>query len=124
MARIDEDGYVYLVDRKKDLIVSGAFNVYPSEVERVVQQHPAVFEVAVIGVPSAEWGEAVKAVVVIKPGETLTADELIRWCEGRIAGYKKPKSVDFVAALPRNPTGKVLHRQLREPYWKDQARKI
>ena len=124
MARIDEDGYVYLVDRKKDLIVTGAFNVYPSEVERVVQEHPAVFEVAVIGVPSAEWGEAVKAVVVVKPGATLAADELIRWCDGRIAGYKKPKSVDFVAALPRNATGKVLHRQLREPYWADQARKI
>ncbi len=124
MARIDEDGYVYLVDRKKDLIVTGAFNVYPSEVERVVQQHPAVYEVAVIGVPSAEWGEAVKAVVVTKPGATLAADELIRWCDGRIAGYKKPKSVDFVGALPRNATGKVLHRQLREPYWADQARKI
>ena len=124
MARIDEDGYVYLVDRKKDLIVTGAFNVYPSEVERVVQQHPAVYEVAVIGVPSAEWGEAVKAVVVLKPGAALAADELIRWCDGRIAGYKKPKSVDFVAALPRNATGKVLHRQLREPYWADQARQI
>ena len=124
MARFDEDGYVYLVDRKKDLIVTGAFNVYPSEVERVVQEHPAVFEVAVIGVPSAEWGEAVKAVVVVKPGATLAGDELIRWCDGRIAGYKKPKSVDFVAALPRNATGKVLHRQLREPYWADQARKI
>lgn len=124
MARKDEDGYFYLVDRKKDLIVTGAFNVYPSEVERVLQAHPSIFEVAVIGVPSAEWGEAIKAVVVVKPGMTLDVQELIAWCDGKIAGYKKPKSVDFVATLPRNPTGKVLHRQLREPYWKDQARNI
>lgn len=124
LARMDEDGYVYLVDRKKDLIVTGAFNVYPSEVERVLQEHPAVFEVAVISVPSAEWGEAIKAVIVLKPGHDATAADLVRWCDGRIAGYKKPKSVDFVATLPRNATGKVLHRQLREPYWKDQIRKI
>jgi acyl-CoA synthetase (AMP-forming)/AMP-acid ligase II len=124
LAKFDDDGYVYLVDRKKDLIVSGAFNVYPSEVERVLQQHPAVFEVAVIGVPSAEWGEAVKAVVVPRPGAALQAQALIDWCEGRLAGFKKPKSVDFATALPRNPTGKVLHRQLREPYWKDQTRQI
>jgi acyl-CoA synthetase (AMP-forming)/AMP-acid ligase II len=124
LALFDEDGYVYLVDRKKDLIVSGAFNVYPSEVERVLQQHPDVFEVAVIGVPSLEWGEAVKAVVVPRPGVALQAQALIDWCEGRLAGFKKPKSVDFATALPRNPTGKVLHRQLREPYWKDQTRQI
>lgn len=124
MARIDDDGYVYLVDRKKDLIVTGAFNVYPSEVERVLQQHPAVYEVAVIGVPSVEWGEAIKAVVVLRPGHSATAAELIQWCDGRIAGYKKPKTIDFVQTLPRNATGKVLHRQLREPYWKDQARQI
>ena len=124
MARIDADGYVYLVDRKKDLIVTGAFNVYPSEVERVLQQHPAIYEVAVIGVPSVEWGEAIKAVAVLRPGMQVAAAELIQWCDGRIAGYKKPKSVDFVATLPRNATGKVLHRQLREPYWKNEARKI
>ena len=124
MARIDEDGYVYLVDRKKDLIVTGAFNVYPSEVERVLQAHDAVYEVAVIGVPSAEWGEAIKAVVVLRLGHSATAAELIQWCDGRIAGYKKPKTIDFVPTLPRNATGKVLHRQLREPYWKDQARQI
>ena len=124
MARMDEDGYVYLVDRKKDLIVTGAFNVYPSEVERILQAHLAVYETAVIGVPSVEWGEAIKAIVVLKPGYEATATELIAWCDGRIAGYKKPKSVDFVQALPRNATGKILHRQLREPFWKDQTRKI
>lgn len=124
LARIDSDGYVYLVDRKKDLIVTGAFNVYPSEVERVLQQHPAVYEVGVIGVPSVDWGEAIKAVVVLRAGHSLTGPELIQWCEGRIAGFKKPKSVDFVDSLPRNPTGKILYRQLREPYWRDQARQI
>lgn len=124
MARQDEDGYFYLVDRKKDLIVTGAFNVYPSEVERVLQQHPAVYEVAVIGVPSVDWGEAIKAVVVLRPGHEAGADELIRWCDGRIAGFKKPKSVDFADSLPRNATGKILYRQLREPFWKDQTRRI
>ncbi|MBK6321810.1 MAG: AMP-binding protein [Burkholderiales bacterium] len=124
LARIDEDGYVYLVDRKKDLIVTGAFNVYPSEVERVLQSHQSVYEVAVIGVPSVEWGESIKAVVVLKPGRTISAQDLITWCDGRIAGYKKPKTIDFVDTLPRNPTGKVLHRQLREPYWQQQDRKI
>ncbi len=120
----DENGYFYLVDRKRDLIVSGAFNVYPSEVERVLQQHPAVYEVAVIGVPSKEWGEEVKAIVVLRPGAVAGAGEIIGFCEGRIAGFKKPKSVDFVAALPRNPTGKILRRELREPYWQGETRKI
>ncbi|CAG1004630.1 fatty-acyl-CoA synthase [Burkholderiales bacterium] len=120
----DENGYFYLVDRKRDLIVSGAFNVYPSEVERVLQQHPAVYEVAVIGVPSKEWGEEVKAIVVLRPDQVANAGEIIAFCEGRIAGFKKPKSVDFVAALPRNPTGKILRRELREPFWQGETRKI
>lgn len=124
VARMDEDGYFYLVDRKKDLIVTGAFNVYPSEVERVLQLHPAVHEVAVIGVPSEQWGEAIKACVVLAPGATASAQEIIAFCEGRIAGYKKPKSLDFVASLPRNATGKVLYRQLRETWWKDSERTI
>ena len=124
MARRDEDGYFYLVDRKKDLIVTGAFNVYPSEVERVLQEHPSVLEVAVIGVPSLEWGEAIKAVVVRRPDDSTEASELIRWCDGRIAGYKKPKSVEFATSLPRNATGKILYRQLREPFWANESRKI
>lgn len=124
MARRDEDGYFYLVDRKNDMIVTGAYNVYPSEVERVLQQHPAVYEVAVIGVPSAEWGESIKAVVVLKTGQSATAEELIRHCDGHLAGYKKPKSIDFIDVLPRNLTGKILRRQLRESYWQDQSRKI
>ncbi len=124
MARVDADGYVYLVDRKNDLIVSGALNVYPSEVERVLQTHPAVYECAVIGVPSAEWGEAVKAVVVLRDGMALAKAELIAHCEGQLAGFKKPKSVDFVAQLPRNLTGKVLRRELRAQYWQGRERRV
>ncbi len=124
MARCDEEGLFYLVDRKKDLIISGALNVYPSEVERVLLQHPAVYEAAVIGVPSVEWGEEVKAVVVQKPGMQPTESELIDFCGEQLAGFKKPRSIDFVDALPRNPTGKILRRQVREPYWRERERKI
>lgn len=124
MARVDEDGYIYLVDRKNDLIVSGALNVYPSEVERVLYTHPAVYECAVIGVPSEQWGEAVKAIVVVREGQTLAEADLIAHCAGQLAGFKKPKSVDFVAKLPRNLTGKILRRELREQYWQGHTRKI
>jgi acyl-CoA synthetase (AMP-forming)/AMP-acid ligase II len=124
MARVDEDGYIYLVDRKNDLIVSGALNVYPSEVERAIHAHPAVYECAVIGVPSERWGEEVKAIVVLRAGMSVTGDELIAYCEGKLAGFKKPKSVDFAETLPRNLTGKILRRELRDKYWAGQARKI
>jgi fatty-acyl-CoA synthase len=124
VARMDEEGYFYLVDRKKDMIVTGAFNVYPSEVERVLQLHPAVYEVAAIGIPSEQWGEAIKACVVLRPQMSASEEDIISFCEGKLAGYKKPKTVDFVASLPRNPTGKVLHRQLREKYWQNQERTI
>ncbi len=116
MARMDEDGYFYLVDRKNDMIVSGALNVYPSEVERVLHEHPAVYEVAVIGIESEKWGEEVKAVVVLKKGENLSERELIEFCEGKLAGFKKPKSVEFVTELPRNLTGKILKKELREKF--------
>lgn len=124
LATVDEDGYLTLVDRKHDMIVSGGLNVYPSEVERVLYQHPAVFECAVIGVPHDVWGEAVKAVVVVNAGASLSEPELIAFCKERLAGYKSPKSVDFVERLPRNLTGKVLRRQLREPFWEGKSRKI
>lgn len=124
MARVDEDGYFYLVDRKNDLIVSGALNVYPSEVERVLQTHPAVYECAVVGVPSERWGEEVKAIVVLREGTSATAEELIAHCAKELAGFKKPKSVDFVEKLPRNLTGKILRRELREKYWQGRERKI
>jgi len=124
LARQDDDGYVYLVDRKHDMIVSGALNVYPVEVERVVLAHPAVGDCAVIGVPDPRWGEGVKALVVVKPGAVVTESELLVFCEGRLAGYKRPRSVTLVPEIPRNAAGKILRRQLREPYWKDHARTI
>ncbi|QCP50371.1 long-chain-fatty-acid--CoA ligase [Trinickia violacea] len=121
---LDEDGYLTVLDRAKDTIVSGAENVYPLEVENVLSRHPDVAEVAVIGVPSARWGEEVKAVIVPRPGMTIDAARLIDWARERIAAYKAPKSIDIVDALPRNPNGKVLRRVLRDPYWRDQERNV
>ncbi|MCC7462124.1 MAG: AMP-binding protein [Gammaproteobacteria bacterium] len=120
----DAEGYLHIVDRKKDLIISGGFNVYPAEIEAVVAGHPAVYECAVIGVPHEEWGEAVKAVVVLRTGAQATAAEIIEWCRSRLGGVKTPKSVDLIADLPRSARGKVLRRVLREPYWAGQARKV
>ncbi len=121
---LDVDGYLYIHDRIKDMIVSGGENIYPAEVESVVFSHPAVADVAVIGVPDDVWGEAVKAVVVSKPGAQVTGDEIIAFARERIAHYKAPRSVDFVAALPRNPSGKILKRQLRAPYWEGRERQV
>jgi acyl-CoA synthetase (AMP-forming)/AMP-acid ligase II len=123
MARIDADGFLYLVDRKNDMIVSGALNVYPSEVERILQEHPSIFEVAIIGVPSEKWGEEVKAVVVLKEGESVSESEIIDFCEGKLAGFKKPKTVEFIDKLPRNLTGKILKKDLRERFSHEQTRK-
>lgn len=114
---LDDDGYLYIHDRLKDMIITGGENVYPAEVENVLFSHPAVADVAVIGVPDDVWGEAVKAIVVKKPSAEVTAEELIAFARQRIAHYKAPKSVDFVEELPRNSSGKVLKRQLRAPYW-------
>ncbi|MDP2374879.1 class I adenylate-forming enzyme family protein [Reyranella sp.] len=121
---IDADGFVYIVDRKKDMIISGGFNVFPSEVEQVLWGHPAVQDCAVIGVPDEKWGEAVKAVVELKPGAEVAADELIHLAKEKLGGVKAPKSVDFIAALPRSPVGKVLKKDLRAPYWAGHDRKI
>jgi acyl-CoA synthetase (AMP-forming)/AMP-acid ligase II len=121
---IDDDGYVYIVDRKKDMIISGGFNIYPSEVEQVLWAHPAVRDCAVIGVPDDKWGEAVKAVVELKPGSQAAAVELIVWCKEKLGGVKAPKTVEFVDALPRSPVGKVLKSTLRAPYWEGRERAI
>jgi len=121
---LDTDGYLYIHDRVKDMIVSGAENVYPAEVESVLFAHPAVADVAVIGVPDDKWGESVKAVVVRKPGVEVDEVELIDFCRDKIAGYKRPRSVDFVDALPRNPTGKILKRELRAQYWQGRERQV
>jgi acyl-CoA synthetase (AMP-forming)/AMP-acid ligase II len=121
---LDAEGYLYIHDRFKDMIVSGAENVYPSEVENAIYGHPSVQEVAVVGVPDDRWGEAVKAFVVLKPGATATQDDIIDFARTRIAAFKAPKSVDFIPALPRNPSGKVLRRTLREPYWAGRDRRV
>jgi acyl-CoA synthetase (AMP-forming)/AMP-acid ligase II len=123
-ATLDEDGFIYIRDRIKDMVVSGGENVYPIEVESVIAEHPAVADVAVIGVPDHRWGETVKAVVVLRDGATVTEQELIEFCRPRLAGFKRPTSVDFVQTIPRNPTGKILKRELREPYWQGQQRRV
>jgi acyl-CoA synthetase (AMP-forming)/AMP-acid ligase II len=114
MARQDEEGYYYIVDRKKDLIITGAFNVYPKEVEDVLYMHPGVAQAAVVGVPSEEWGEAIKAYVVRRPGHEVSAEELIQLCRDHLASYKKPREVAFVDALPLTPVGKIMRRALRK----------
>ncbi len=120
----DKDGYLYIHDRVKDMIVSGGENIYPAEVENALMSHPAIADAAVIGVPDEKWGEAVKAIVVPKPGSEASADDIIAFCKTRIASYKCPKSVAYVEALPRNPSGKILHRELREPYWVGRKRRV
>ncbi|MFH1350960.1 MAG: long-chain-fatty-acid--CoA ligase [Pseudomonadota bacterium] len=115
----DEDGYFYVVDRKKDMIISGGENIFSAVVEEAVYKHAAVKECAVIGVPHKTWGETVKAVVVLKQGMTATAEEIIQVCKENLASYMKPTSVDFVEELPKAPTGKILKRVLRERYWKE-----
>ncbi|MEN5301176.1 AMP-binding protein [Pseudomonas sp. TWI628] len=124
LATVDAQGYVFIVDRKKEMIISGGFNVYPSEVEQVIHGFPEVFEVAVVGVPDAQWGEAVRAVVVLKPGAQLEAAELIERCGRALAGFKKPRGVDFVSELPKNPNGKVVRRLVRDTYWQNSERRI
>jgi acyl-CoA synthetase (AMP-forming)/AMP-acid ligase II len=122
--RMDEDGFLFLVDRVKDMIVTGGENVYSVEVEQAVAKHPAVAACAVIGVPDADWGERVHAVVVLKAGAVATADDLRNHCKTLIGGYKCPRSVDFVQALPVSGAGKVLKTKLREPFWAAQARQV
>jgi long-chain acyl-CoA synthetase len=116
MGRFDEKGYIYIVDRKKDMICSGGENIYPREVEEIIYQHPAVLEAAVIGIPDPYWVEKVHAVISLKKGASLTAEELIDFCRQRLARYKAPKSVEFVDALPKNPSGKILKRELKQKY--------
>jgi acyl-CoA synthetase (AMP-forming)/AMP-acid ligase II len=120
----DADGYYYICDRLVDMIISGGVNIYPAEIEATVHGHPAVRDVAVIGVPDDHWGESVKAIIELQPGAELTADDLIEWCGQRIAGYKKPRSVEFVDELPRGTDGKLHKRQLRERYWAAAGRRL
>jgi acyl-CoA synthetase (AMP-forming)/AMP-acid ligase II len=113
MARADADGYYYLADRKTDMVISGGVNIYPLEIEQRLHAHPGVLEAAVIGVPDDEWGESLKAFVVRRPGHDVSADELRAFCKETLANYKAPKHYEFLDGLPRNPTGKVLKRELR-----------
>ena len=124
IGHLDADGYLHITDRKKDMIITGGFNVSPSEVEQVIWSHPAVQDCAVIGVPEQHWGEAVTAVVEFNAGHQVGADELIALCKDKLGSVKAPKSVDFVDSLPRSPVGKVLKKDLRAKYWQNEARKI
>jgi acyl-CoA synthetase (AMP-forming)/AMP-acid ligase II len=118
LVKQDEEGFIYIVDRKKDMIITGAENIYPAEIEEVLFKHPKILECAVIGVHDQEWGESIKAVVVCKQGDSMTEEEVVEHCKQHLASYKKPKSVDFMDALPRNPAGKVQKTVLREKYGK------
>ena len=124
LGKMDEDRYLYIVDRKKDMIISGGENIYAKEIDDVLHSHPAIFEAAAIGVPDKDWGEAVKAVVVLKSGMTATEQEIIQFCKEKLASYKKPKSVDFVSELPKTASGKILKRELREKYWKGYEKRV
>jgi acyl-CoA synthetase (AMP-forming)/AMP-acid ligase II len=124
IGHVDEGGYVYVSDRLKDMIISGGENIYSPEVERVLSEHPAVAEAAVIGVPDDTWGETVKAVVGLRPETSATEQEIIDFCLERLAKFKCPTSVDVVEALPRNPTGKILKKDLRKPYWEGRESQV
>ena len=124
LATVDEDGYIYIVDRKKDIIISGGENISSREVEEAIYCHPAVLEAAVMAVPDDHLVEAVKAVVVLKKGQQASEEEIVALCRQKLAGYKQPRSVDFVDSLPKSASGKILKRELRERYWKDQPRRV
>ncbi|MEJ7636308.1 long-chain-fatty-acid--CoA ligase [Aeromicrobium sp.] len=124
LGRVDEGGFLFIEDRIKDMIITGGENVYSPEVERILAEHPAVAEIAIIGVPDDKWGEAVKAVVAFKPDQSASPEELIAYARERLASYKSPSSIDVVEALPRNPSGKILKRDLRKPYWGEGARQV
>jgi fatty-acyl-CoA synthase len=124
MAVMDGEGYVTIVDRKKDMILTGGENVYSTEVENVLYMHPAILECAVVGVPDQKWGEAVKGIVVLKPGQKASVEEIVEFCKDRIAHYKAPKSIDFVGALPRTGSGKIHKKGLRDKYWEGYEKKV
>jgi fatty-acyl-CoA synthase/long-chain acyl-CoA synthetase len=124
MAYFDEEGYVYICDRKKDMIISGGMNFYPAEIEATLEQHPDVADVAVIGIPSDEWGESVHAIVVPRPGAALAQEDVISFSRKHLAGYKLPRSVAFADEIPRTGSGKILKRVLREPYWRGHSTRV
>jgi acyl-CoA synthetase (AMP-forming)/AMP-acid ligase II len=122
---LDPSGYLYVTDRKEDMIISGGFNIWPAELENALYSHPAVFEAAVVGVPDVRWGETPKAVVRLRDAAVATEQELIDWCRQKVGSVKKPTSVEFVSEpLPKSPVGKILRRAIRERYWADAGRRI
>jgi acyl-CoA synthetase (AMP-forming)/AMP-acid ligase II len=123
-AYLDDEGFLFIKDRVKDMIITGGENVFPAEVENAVHSHEDIIDVAVIGIPDEQWGEAIKACVVLRPGAELSEDEIIAYARTQIAGFKAPKSIDFIPELPRNPSGKILRRELRAPYWANQSRGV
>jgi len=122
--RFDEDGYVFIVDRKNDMIISGGKNIYPREIEEVLYKHDAVLEAAVVGVPDDHWGGSVRAMVVLKPGKKANEDDIISFCKQYLASYKKPRWVEFRQELPKSPTGKILKRLIRDEYWKGREKRV
>jgi long-chain acyl-CoA synthetase len=124
MGYMDEDGYLYLVDRKADMIVTGGENVYPKEVEDVLYEHPAVSMAAVVSAPDKKWGERVQAVVVLKPGQSATEEEIINYCKKRLGGYKCPKAIEFWDSLPTTPIGKILRKDVKKKFWEGHERSI
>jgi fatty-acyl-CoA synthase/long-chain acyl-CoA synthetase len=120
----DDEGYFYICDRKKDMIISGGMNIYPAEIEAVLDQHPDVYEATVFGIPSDEWGETVHAVVVKRPGAQLSEDELTSYAKDHLAGYKVPRSISWIDELPKTGSGKVLKRELRAPYWAGRSSQV
>jgi fatty-acyl-CoA synthase/long-chain acyl-CoA synthetase len=120
----DDEGYLYICDRKNDMIISGGMNIYPAEIEAALEQHPGIYDVAVFGIPSEQWGEAVHATIVLAPGTTLSAEEIKTFGKQHLAGYKVPRSVDFADELPRTGSGKILKRELRAPYWAGQTAQV
>ena len=122
--KFDDDGYVYIMDRKNDLVISGGKNIYPREVEELLYQHDAILEYTVIGAPDDYWGESAKALVVLKEGMQANEEEIISFCKDHLASYKKPRTVEFKKELLESPTGKILKRVIREDYWKGRDRRI
>jgi acyl-CoA synthetase (AMP-forming)/AMP-acid ligase II len=121
---MDDEGYIYLKDRIKDMVVSGGENIYPVEVENAIAHHPSVADVAVIGVPDDKFGEALLAFVVLKPDAQLDVDTMVDFCRERIAGYKIPRRLEIIEEMPRNPSGKILKKELRKPFWEGIERSI
>ena len=121
VAYFDEEGFYYICDRKKDMIISGGMNIYPAEIEAALEAHPKIIDVAVFGVPSEEWGESVHAVLVVEPGAEVSESDVIAYAREHVAGYKIPRSVSFEDEIPRTGSGKILKRVLRQPFWKGHA---